>query len=193
MEKYYYIIRITACAIVIIFVSYGFFALNKKQIMYCVREIPIQKEKHNKLAIGDFFILHPKILKGDEYNKQLDPVLELLKNHPEIIIELAVHTDHLGGKQYNDSLTQNQADYICDYLVSKGIQRSRIISIGKGAEYPYFVYKKISLEEAPFKGITFNEGLILNESYIDKIKDKSKKLAALYLNKRIVITIINKS
>jgi peptidoglycan-associated lipoprotein len=178
-------------AFLIYIVLLSFFANKETIITYCVREIPLDSVENIDIKIGDFFILHNKNVNRYEYDTQFYPVLLFLNNNPNLIIELAAHTDPKGSRQFNDSLSNKQVQYVYNYLISNGVRSDRIIPVGKGETYPYYVYKDIIFNTQPFKGIEFKKGDILNERYIDNLNDWNKKVAALYLNRRIVITIIN--
>lgn len=60
-----------------------------------------------------------------------DTLLPLLKSKP-VSIELMSHTDSRGNDDYNMSLSQQRANSVVNYLVSKGISRSRLTARGYG-------------------------------------------------------------
>ena len=66
----------------------------------------------------------------------LQQVAEYLKKHPDLSVELAGHTDSAGDDAYNKDLSANRAKSAADYLISRGIQKSRISTIGFGEEKP---------------------------------------------------------
>ncbi len=63
-------------------------------------------------------------------------LLEILKEAPDFIIEIGSHTDSIGKGEYNLELSQERADNVVGYLISKGIPAERLISIGYGATKP---------------------------------------------------------
>jgi len=63
-------------------------------------------------------------------------LLVMLKEAPEFIIEIGSHTDSIGDEQYNLKLSQERADNVVKYLISKGIHTDRLISKGYGALKP---------------------------------------------------------
>jgi len=80
-----------------------------------------------------------------EYNKAtirsesypvLDAVVEVLKLNPKIKIEVQGHTDNRGSKWYNKNLSDKRANSVKMYLVSHGIEPSRLSSHGYGLERP---------------------------------------------------------
>jgi outer membrane protein OmpA-like peptidoglycan-associated protein len=80
-----------------------------------------------------------------EYNKatlnqgairHLDALLEMMKNYPEMEIDLIAHTDTRGETRLNQELTDERSKNAKTYLVYKGIEDRRIRAIGKGESEP---------------------------------------------------------
>ena len=46
------------------------------------------------------------------------------------------HTDRIGSQQYNQRLSERRADAVRDYLVSRGVPRDRIETLGMGKTQP---------------------------------------------------------
>ncbi|MCB0760637.1 MAG: OmpA family protein [Flavobacteriales bacterium] len=63
---------------------------------------------------------------------QLKHLAAILRNNPEIGIELSSHTDSRGEVGYNMELSQKRASGAADFLVKEGISRPRIIARGYG-------------------------------------------------------------
>lgn len=68
--------------------------------------------------------------------KDLNLVVALLQQHPNITIELASHTDCRGSDAYNQKLSQRRADGATAYLAKKGIERRRLQPMGYGETKP---------------------------------------------------------
>ncbi len=65
--------------------------------------------------------------------KVIDKYLySLMKEKPGIRIEIMSHTDSRGNDKYNQSLSQQRAQSVVNYLVKKGISRSRLVARGYG-------------------------------------------------------------
>ncbi len=62
----------------------------------------------------------------------LDKVLSILKASSGVKLEVISHTDSQGDDASNLKLSENRSNTVIDYLVSKGIDRSRLKAIGKG-------------------------------------------------------------
>ena len=59
-------------------------------------------------------------------------ILAIMTDQPNISVEIGSHTDSRGRDSYNLDLSQRRAQSVVDYLVSKGIKRSRLIAKGYG-------------------------------------------------------------
>ncbi len=62
----------------------------------------------------------------------LDMLVAYLKLNPTINIEIGSHTDSIDTTQYNLFLSQKRAQSTLNYLVSEGIDASRLIAVGYG-------------------------------------------------------------
>lgn len=67
---------------------------------------------------------------------QLDIVVEFMKYKKRARIEIAGHTDNVGNRKANHTLSEKRAQSCRDYIVSKGIDRDRIDAVGFGDERP---------------------------------------------------------
>ncbi|NVO10950.1 MAG: OmpA family protein [Bacteroidales bacterium] len=63
---------------------------------------------------------------------ELDKVVQFLKDNPYITVELGSHTDSRGSTQSNQILSQQRAQSAVEYIVSHGIDGSRISAKGYG-------------------------------------------------------------
>ena len=80
-----------------------------------------------------------------EYNKfnitpeaafELDKLLEVMKQKPDIKITVNAHTDSRGTDEYNMNLSDQRARAVVQYAVSQGIDESRITGKGFGESQP---------------------------------------------------------
>lgn len=67
---------------------------------------------------------------------RLDGVVEYMTHKKSARVEISGHTDNVGNAKVNKKLSQKRADACRDYLVSKGVDASRIVAIGYGDERP---------------------------------------------------------
>ncbi len=64
--------------------------------------------------------------------KDLSFLLGLMKQYPDMVIELSSHTDAQGNDAYNTRLSQRRAQSAKNWLVAKGIKEGRIEAVGYG-------------------------------------------------------------
>ena len=64
--------------------------------------------------------------------KDLDALLAMMRQYPDLEVELGSHTDARGTTEYNFDLSQRRADNAVQYLVNRGIDARRIVAKGYG-------------------------------------------------------------
>jgi len=69
---------------------------------------------------------------------ELNKVVNLLKENSDLTVEISAHTDSLGSILHNQELSNNRAKSVVDYLVSKGINKNRLIAKGYGSKFPKY-------------------------------------------------------
>jgi outer membrane protein OmpA-like peptidoglycan-associated protein len=62
----------------------------------------------------------------------IDLLVEFMESNPEIDIELAGFTDHIGSEKYNNELALRRASAVKKYMVDKGIKSNRVDVLGFG-------------------------------------------------------------
>ncbi|MCX6302000.1 MAG: OmpA family protein [Bacteroidia bacterium] len=75
------------------------------------------------------------ILTAGSYT-ELDRLLGILQDSPLMRIEISGHTDNTGSLDLNNRLSQSRAQAVVEYLVQKGIDRSRLEFKGYGPQQP---------------------------------------------------------
>ena len=86
------------------------------------------------LIIKDQIVINPiyfdfdlsNIREDAEY--ELEHIVSVMKNHPEMVIKIESHTDSRGTKEYNKRLSTSRAVSTRDYIISRGIESNRIKS-----------------------------------------------------------------
>ena len=64
--------------------------------------------------------------------KGLDALVTIMKDNPDINIELASHTDSRAKDNYNLTLSQKRAQSAVDYIIAHGVDKKRITAKGYG-------------------------------------------------------------
>mgnify|MGYP001058649939 CR=1 FL=1 len=92
-------------------------------------------EKVNMAAKNVFFSTGSYKLLPKSY-KSLNDVVSILKADESLMIDIDGYTDSQGSDELNQTLSENRAKSVKDYLVSKGIDESRLKSTGYGETNP---------------------------------------------------------
>lgn len=88
---------------------------------------------NTKIAVDNIYYDLAKWDIRPEAAKELDKVVTLMNDNPEIIVELGSHTDSRGGDSYNLDLSQKRANAAVEYITQVGnITTDRILSKGYG-------------------------------------------------------------
>ena len=66
----------------------------------------------------------------------LDEIVRMLTTYPSMVIEIGAHTDNVGSNTYNQKLSEARAKSVVAYLISKGIDESRLKAKGYGETVP---------------------------------------------------------
>jgi outer membrane protein OmpA-like peptidoglycan-associated protein len=82
-----------------------------------------------------YFDFDKTTLKTASY-AELQKVVDFLKQNSTVEIEIAGHTDSKGSDVYNQNLSQGRTQAVVDYLISQGIQSSRLVPVGYGESKP---------------------------------------------------------
>ncbi|MEO6973648.1 MAG: outer membrane protein OmpA [Rhodoferax sp.] len=86
-------------------------------------------------AADAFFNFDKSVLKP-EGKAKLDDLIDKIKDiNLEVIIAVG-HTDSIGTVAYNQKLSVRRAEAVKAYLVSKGIEKNRVYTEGKGKSQP---------------------------------------------------------
>jgi len=84
------------------------------------------------IAIGNTVVLNNVFFDTDSYSLKPESKVELLaivdfmNQNPLICFEIGGHTDNVGNKQYNTTLSNNRAKAVYDFIVEAGISSSRL-------------------------------------------------------------------
>jgi outer membrane protein OmpA-like peptidoglycan-associated protein/tetratricopeptide (TPR) repeat protein len=67
---------------------------------------------------------------------ELDKLVQVMRDNPKMVILAKAHTDNRGTDQYNEKLSDRRAKSTRQYIISKGIDQSRISAKGMGELEP---------------------------------------------------------
>ncbi|MFA0961966.1 OmpA family protein [Roseivirga sp. BDSF3-8] len=100
--------------------------------------------------------------------QELDKLVNILKDNPQIRIELSSHTDARADDDYNDVLSQRRAESAVEYIINQGIEAERLRAKGYGEQR--LIVKNAQTEEehqrnrrTEFKVIEYNKDMAKQE------------------------------
>ncbi len=89
-----------------------------------------------KIALRNIFFDLAKSTLRTESNSELDRLVKLMKDVPNLKIEISGHTDNTGSALVNETLSQQRAEAVVAYLTAKGITANRMTAKGYGSSKP---------------------------------------------------------
>lgn len=119
-----------------------------------------------------------------ESSSALDELVQLLKDNPNVTIELGAHCDYKGNDDYNLRLSQQRAESVVSYLSSHGIEKARLTARGYGETTPKTVSGK-QAEQYPF----LTEDTVLTEEFILGLPDDQQEICN-QLNRRTEFRVL---
>lgn len=122
-----------------------------------------------------------------QYQDSLQELIQTLRDNPNLVIELASHTDTRDTDERNDILSQRRAQSVVDYLIIRGIEPQRLVAKGYGEHVPRTLKNDIVRD-----GFLFTEGMVLDDSFINSLTTTKEKEAAHQLNRRTEFRVLRK-
>lgn len=101
------------------------------------KDIPLKNiAVGSKIVLRNIFFDFDKSTLRSESTSELERLIKLLQDVPSMRIEISGHTDNKGADEYNLKLSESRAKTVVEYLVEKGIDKSRLESAGYGESQP---------------------------------------------------------
>ncbi len=116
---------------------------------------------HEPVVIENIFYEFDKATLTPASKTELDGMIKMLNDNPNVTIELGAHTDRKGTDEYNERLAQRRAQSVVDYLIAGGIAKDRLEAKGYGESVPKKINKRMATAH-PF----LKEGDVLTEAFI---------------------------
>ena len=97
------------------------------------KDIPLRPIKTGEsIVLKNIFFETDSYKLKDNSKVELQKLVEFLANNPSLRIEISGHTDNVGAASYNQTLSENRAKSVVDFLLSKGIAPRRLEYKGYG-------------------------------------------------------------
>ncbi|MEL6676014.1 MAG: FG-GAP-like repeat-containing protein [Bacteroidota bacterium] len=95
---------------------------------------PLRKEA--KMVMKHIYFDVDKADLRDESLYELGQLSKIMQDNPSLKVEIAGHTDSDATDAYNQTLSQNRAESVVDFLMTQGIAKDRISAVGYGESQP---------------------------------------------------------
>ncbi len=103
----------------------------------CPDDLPPELAAITGVIEGVVFELDKDIIRAGTSREVLDGIAEVLQRVPEVQVEIRVHTAHEPGMQsYGRCLSCRRADAIRNYLISRGVEPTRLVARGYESSLP---------------------------------------------------------
>lgn len=93
-------------------------------------------EVGSTVRLNNIFFETGKATLTEKSTAELDRLVKILNENPNVEIEIGGHTDNVGAAAFNKQLSAERAASVVTYLVSKGVNKSRLKSVGYGMDRP---------------------------------------------------------
>ena len=137
------------------------------------------------VVIDNIFYDFDKATLRPESKTALDEMAQIMRDNPNITIEMAAHTDRKGSDDYNIKLSHRRAQSVIDYLISVGISEDRLQAQGYGESRPKTITKKLAREFPQFP-----EGTVLTPEYIESLDPENQDIAD-QINRRTEFQVLS--
>ena len=71
-----------------------------------------------------------------DYYETIDSLAVMLKENPDMHIEIVGHTCDLGSELYNQQLGQSRANFVRQELIKRGVPSKQVVAMSKGETEP---------------------------------------------------------
>lgn len=106
---------------------------NRKTTLFVKLEICLEEADCGKsIALRNIHYDLDEYFIRPDAKPELNRLVLFMTDNPSIKVEVSSHTDSRASHSYNQTLSQNRANAAIDYLVSQGIDRSRLSGVGYG-------------------------------------------------------------
>jgi len=120
-----------------LFHSENFDLPDTAQYQEIEKEIALKKmEVGSKIVLRNVFFDFNKSTLRPESNAELQNLLTLMTENPNLKIEISGHTDNVGSAAYNKKLSESRAQAVVNFLLGKGVDKSRLTFAGYGFDQP---------------------------------------------------------
>jgi outer membrane protein OmpA-like peptidoglycan-associated protein len=107
-----------------------------KSLTFGPAELKEALDSEGRIILYDILFDYDQATLKQESDKQLQHIVTLLLQNPELKVEIQGHTDNEGEAEYNLNLSEKRANTVLQYLQLFGITSERLLAKGYGESQP---------------------------------------------------------
>lgn len=100
------------------------------------RDLYADLEANGRVATHGIYFTTASAAIRPESTPTLQEIIDLLQQHPDLRLRIEGHTDNTGSAETNQTLSEQRAGAIRNYLVQQGIDGGRLEAAGFGQTQP---------------------------------------------------------
>lgn len=143
-------------------------------------------QQKEEIVINNIFYDFNKATLRPESREELDKLVSMLRETPNVIIQINSHSDSRGSNSYNRQLSQRRAQSVVNYLTRKGIADDRLFARGYGESRPLVENATTEAEHQLNRRTSFKVLAVLerkasslpDKTVADRKKDRPEKAKA---------------
>lgn len=118
---------------------FSFGPLKYKQVRILKKEGFVQTEEGWTLGLPErlLFGFNDATVKA-ENKPELARLAQQLQKYDLLKLKVIGHTDNIGAREYNQTLSEKRAAGVADVFIENGFNRNNLIIIGRGPDQPLF-------------------------------------------------------
>ena len=93
-------------------------------------------EVGSKIVLNNIFFDSNKSILRKESTIEIEKLVKLMKEYPELVIEVSGHTDNKGNDLTNMKLSQARSQAVVNAIIKKGIKKDKLVAKGYGETLP---------------------------------------------------------
>ena len=114
----------------------AFFALRKPQVIEVEKIVYVDRIEEIEKNFNAAQFIQGKAELSEDAKFVLHDLAKEMKRHPQVKLRIVGHTSAEGDPVFNQSLSEARAQAAVDFLISRGVDTSRLEAVGKGSSEP---------------------------------------------------------
>ncbi|WP_338792218.1 OmpA family protein [Bernardetia sp. MNP-M8] len=114
----------------------GFFPQKENSKLISQKNKLIETSTGKDFELNDFTFDSNSALLTQNGKMSLERILLFMNENLDVSLQIIAHTDNEGEMSYNQILSEKRAKAVCQFLESKGVDKRRLLPLGKGETEP---------------------------------------------------------